>query len=104
MNSRSTEPSASACSGAQRGLAEVAEVADPHAVEVEDEDRVRSALGPGRVVVLGGDGEHLADRGLEPARGRAQDGRGAADRLDAVVVEVLVGDEQQVGVDAVIGG
>ena len=84
----------------QLGLTEIAEVADPDAVEVEGEDRVRSALGPGRGVVFGGDGEHLADRGLETARRRAQDDRRAADRLDAVVIEMLVGDEQEVGIDA----
>jgi hypothetical protein len=42
--------------------------------------------------VLGGDGDHLADRRLEPSGRRAQDDGSAADGLDAVVVGVLVRD------------
>ena len=45
--------------------------------------------------------EHLADRRLEAPGRRADDCRLAADRVDAVVVDVLVGDEQEV--DAVLG-
>jgi hypothetical protein len=48
--------------GAQPGLAEVAEVTEAEPVQREAEDRVRAALGPGGVVVLGSDGDHLAER------------------------------------------
>ena len=80
---------------AQRALAEVAEVRHAPAAEREGEQRVGAALGAGGVVVLGGDGEHLADRRLQAPGGRAQRHRVAGDRADAVVVEVLVGDEQR---------
>ena len=43
------------------------------------------------------DRRHFADGGLEPAGGRAQDRGVPADGLDAVVVGVLVGHEQQIG-------
>ena len=82
---------------AQRALAEVAEVAHAQPVELEHEDRVRPARGARLLVVLGGDRRDLAERRLERARRRAQDRRIAADRLDAVVVDVLVGDQQQLG-------
>ena len=42
--------------------------------------------------------DHLADWRLQLARGGAQDGRLARDRLGAVVVDVLVGDQQEVDV------
>ena len=80
---------------AQRALAEVAEVTDAQAVELEHEDRVRTAFGAGRLVVLGGDRGDLADRRLQLPGGRAQDRRVAADGLDAVVIDVLVGHQQQ---------
>jgi hypothetical protein len=57
---------------AQLGLTEVTEVAEAEAVEREAEDRVGAAYGAGPVVVPGGDRDDLADRTLEPARGRAQ--------------------------------
>ena len=60
---------------AQRALSEVAKVAYAEPVELEGEDRVGTALGAGRLVVLGGDGDDLADRRAEPAGGRAQDRR-----------------------------
>ncbi len=100
MNSRSISPIAAACSSRSARLAEVAEVAHPQPVELEHEDRVRPALGARRLVVLGGDRDDLADRRLQRAGGRAQDRGVAADRLDAVVVHVLVGHEQQIGLDA----
>ena len=56
----------------QLRLAEVAEVGDPQAVELEDEDRVRSALGARRVVVLGSNGEDLSERRLQASGGRAR--------------------------------
>jgi hypothetical protein len=65
-------------------------VRKPQPVEGEAKDRVRTALGAGDLVVLGGDGDHLADRRLEGPRGRTQDHRRAADDLDRVVVDVLV--------------
>ncbi len=86
---------------AQRALAEVAEVTDAQAVELEYEDRVRPPFGAGRLVVLGGDRDDLPDRRLQPARGRAQNLRVAADRLDAVVIDVLMGHQQQIRLDAV---
>ena len=49
--------------------------------------------------MLGRDRDHLADRRLEPAGGGADDDRVAGDDLDAVVVEVLVRDEDEVGGD-----
>jgi hypothetical protein len=76
----------------QPRLAEVTEVAKAQAVEREAEDRVRPACRSRYGVVLGGDGDHLADRRLEPSGRRAQDDGSAADGLDAVVVGVLVRD------------
>ena len=53
---------------------------------------------PATVVVLGGDRDDLADRATRACRrSSAASARIAADRVDAVVVAVLVGDEQQVG-------
>jgi len=78
-------------------MAEIAEVSDAQAVELEDEDRVRPAFGAGHLVVLGGDPEHLADCiGAVLAGGCAQRLRLAADHLDGVVIAMLVGDEEQV--------
>ncbi len=85
--------------GPQGGLAEVAQVGHPQAVEGEHEDAVRAALGAGRVVVLRGDGHELAELGVERAGRRADDLGRAADRLDPVVVAVLVGHQQDVGLD-----
>src|SRR2546423_1470358 len=72
----------------------VAEVSHPDAVELEDEDRVGPALGAGDRIVLRCHPHHLAHRGLVGAGHRAYHRRVAADGLDAVVVHVLVGDEQ----------
>ena len=83
--------------GAKRRLAEVAEVRDTEVVQHEDEHGVRAAGGSGRVVVLGRHGGHLPDGRLEPAGSRPDHLRAARDRLDAVVVAVLVGHEQEVG-------
>ena len=74
-------------------------MADAKAVEGEAEDRVRPALGAGDGVVLGGDSDDLAGRRVERAGGRADRDRVAADGLDAVVVAVLVRDQQQVGLE-----
>jgi hypothetical protein len=70
---------------------------DPYAVQAEHEDRVGAAGGAGRVIVLRGDRDDVADRRLEPPGGRADDMRVAGDRLDRVVVAMLVGHEQDVG-------
>ncbi len=87
--------------GPQRRLAEVAEVAEADPVERQAEDRVRAAGRSRTVVVLGGDRDHLAERRLEPARGRAEHGRSPSRYLDAVVVRVLVRDEHEIGGDTV---
>jgi hypothetical protein len=57
--------------GAQLALAEVTEVADAQAVQLEAEDRVGPPLGAGDIVVFGGDRDDLADRRLESPGGRA---------------------------------
>ena len=100
-NSRSTSPIACRLLGAQRALAEVAEVSRPAGRRARSTKIVfgpRSVPAP--LVVLGRDRRHLADRRLQAARGRADQRRIAADRLDAVVVAVLVSDQQQVRLDA----
>ena len=60
---------------------------------------------PADVVVLGGDRRRTSPIGdsCVPAVERSTAGV-AADRLDAVVVAVLVGDEQQVGLTPSIAG
>jgi hypothetical protein len=80
----------------QRRLPEVAEVAEAEAADREAHDQVRAAGRPGDVVVLRSNRDDLADRRLV-GPGRADHDGVAADRLDAVVVEMLVRDEQQVG-------
>ena len=100
---RSTFPSAASCASRRARLAEVAEVRHAHLAEQERQQRVRPALGARHVVVLGGDPDDLADRRLVRPRGRPQHHGIAADGADAVVVPVLVGDEQQVGGDALDG-
>ena len=82
--------------GTQRGLAEVAEVGDAEPVQLEDEDRVRAAFGAGRPSCS----EAIATTSpigdsSRPAVERSTAGSPEID-LDAVVVEVLVGDQQQV--------
>src|SRR5205823_7537771 len=62
--------------------------------------RVRPPLGAGGVVVRGGDAQDVTNGRLVRAGRRAQDNRVTADRSDAVVVQMLVGDEQQVGAHA----
>jgi papain like protease len=64
------------------------------------EDRGRPPLGAGRVVVLGGDRDHLADGRIECPGRRAHDLGRPADDLDCVVVAVHVRDEQEVGFGA----
>jgi hypothetical protein len=75
--------------GPQLRLGEVAEVADADAIALKDEDDVRSELCARRGVMLAGDADHLANRGLRPARG-THHLRVVADRPDAVVVGVIV--------------
>ena len=77
---------------------------DAHPAEGEDEERVRPALRPGDLVVLGRDADDLADRRLVGARQRPEHHRIAADRADAVVVEVLVGHEQRSALTPSIAG
>ena len=72
-------------------------MAHAHAVELEAEDRVRAARRPCHVVVLGRDRHNLADRRLEASGGRANRLRVASDRVDTVVVAVLVRHEQEIG-------
>ena len=60
-SSRSTPP-ATATRPPPASPSASAEVGDAQAVELEDEDRVRPAFGPGGLVVLGGDPDHLAER------------------------------------------
>ncbi len=86
--------------GSERGLPEIAEVADAEAVERELEDRVRATGRARDVVVLARDRDDLADRRLERARRRADHERLALDRVDAAVVDVLVRHEEDVGPDA----
>jgi hypothetical protein len=80
----------------QRPLAEVAEVAEAHAVEGEAEDGVRAARGAGDIVVLGSDGDDLTDGRLQPPGSRAQHHRRAADDLDRIVVAVFVRHQHEI--------
>src|SRR5262249_58688021 len=78
---------------------EVAEMAEAKAVELEAEDRVRPTLRARNLVVLGRDRDELADRGVERP-GRRPEGRGRAlHYLGSAVVEVLVRDQQDVGLE-----
>jgi len=54
--------------------------------------------------VLGGDGDHLADRRLEGARRRTHNLRRAADDLHDVVIGVLVRHQQDVGLNVLDRG
>jgi hypothetical protein len=81
----------------QFALAEVAQVATDEAVELKAEDGVRSKLGPCHPIVLRGDRDDVAHRRIEPARGGPNCRPRTENRLGAVMVKVLVGDEQQVG-------
>jgi hypothetical protein len=74
-------------------------VRDAQAVEGEAKDRVRAALRARHGVVLGRDPHDLADRRLVRARS-PQHRWLAADRVDRVVIEMLVGHEHDVRVDA----
>ena len=81
----------------ERGLPEVAEVADAEAPEREPEERVRAAGRARDVVVLARDRDDLADQGVSNVPAVEQDHeRLALDRLDAPVVGVLVRDEEDV--------
>jgi hypothetical protein len=53
--------------------------------------------------VLGRDGHDFADRRLEAPGGGTQNGGFAADDLDRIVIEVLVGDEQHMRLDILDG-
>jgi hypothetical protein len=70
-------------------------VRDAQVVEGEAKDRVRAALGARDRVMLRCDPDDLADRRLVGPRS-PQDRRLAGDRINRVVVEVLVGDEHEV--------
>ena len=104
-NSRSTSPIAAACSSRSAALAEVADVTHAQAVELEHEDRVRARAA---VPAASSCSEAIAvtspSGDCRRARRRAQHVRLAADRLDRVVVAVLVRDEQQIGSTPAIAG
>jgi len=84
----------------QRRLAEVAEVTEAQSVQREAKDGVRTALRARDVIVLGGDGDDLAQWRVVRPGGRAQHRRGAAHDLGAVVIAVLVRDQQEIGLHA----
>jgi hypothetical protein len=66
--------------------------------------RVVAPLRAGGLVVLGRHGDDVADRRVQRSGGRAEDLGRAADRLEPVVVGVLVGDQDEVGVDTLDRG
>ena len=70
---------------------------DAKVVEREGEERVGTADGAGRGVVLRRHRNDLAHGRLEPAGGRPDHLRVAGDRLDACVVAVLVCHQEEVG-------
>jgi sugar phosphate permease len=85
--------------GAQRPLAEVAEVRDGKPVQLDADEEVRAAARARDIVVLGGRRDDLAEGRVVRAGRRADDGRIPECKLGAVVIRMLVRDEQQVDLE-----